>query len=195
MKVDLFAILRVILVAVCLIMACVGCARPQFSGNNTEFFFDRIRYGVSQTTGATDTQGYSDLPCTAFGDTMRAAFAMSVMACIALGVTLIFEILLLLSYLIVPLNHRRRPLAIGALVSAIISFSLLLIGWAVSEHGRSGRFCGSSTSLKDNGFKIQEGLGLLIAAWCLMLFEIIVAILAFAGVIGKGTAINDGKKV
>eukprot|EP00388_Colpodella_angusta_P018235 GDKJ01045294.1.p1 GENE.GDKJ01045294.1~~GDKJ01045294.1.p1 ORF type:complete len:188 (+),score=9.10 GDKJ01045294.1:80-643(+) len=186
MRIDFIAIARCILIFICFIMTCVGTSRPQFSNGGSHYYLYKLVNGDT-------TVYYGDIGCGSFRDKMRAGYAFGILASIVLGFALLSIFLLVISALISKLESSRRLLVISSLLLSILAWIFLIIAWPVSASGRTEKHCGSTSTLANNGYGISEGLGLLIASWVLLIFDIVLGVLGLFGKFGSNTDVNVTK--
>lgn len=163
------------------VLASVGTSGPQFARNSyaiNVYEPNRIcsvKYYLheSQTRCAGEpaqilTYHRDQFACTESYDRFTAAYAFGIMSGI---MAFIGAIVALLSAF-----YPRIPSFVSVILCLIV-FSFLTISWPISESVRSVAQCDATITYKDFHFHISWGLALLIAAWCLAFFTMVLAII------------------
>lgn len=172
MLLDCFNVIRIVLLVIVLVFVCVSTGVKWFKldalGGDIKYFL----YGVK--TGSGSVVKYKDVTCAAVHTRMNAAYAFAIISCIVVG----FALICVIAQLCV--TRQARMLTLLSLALSIFAFATTLIAWAIGVGFYHGTFCGSGVSAKDGGVDIVEGLALMIVAWILLLFDVIVGIVKFA---------------
>lgn len=167
---DCVAFFRVFLLMLIFLLACIGASQWQF-GNYEGYRF----YYTGLQLGGGERSGYGSL-CGSIRTAMRAGLAFAIIGCIFIAFSLIAAALAALSTMSRRLVEYGSPLRVISLVLSTIAFFALTICWPVTNSARTGNHCG--VTLSHQGFGIARGMSLIIAAWCLLFFDAICAIVS-----------------
>lgn len=168
-----------LLLLVIIVLAAVGTAGPQFSDKalratppvvecNNQVFLYQSRIKCDGESGVRRKFDRDEFACKKSYEKLTAAYAFGILACC------IGFIALVLSLLTAFIPRIPSWIAVALIV---LTFICLTIAWPLSESVRSQRQCDDPNSYKDAGYKIDWGLGLLIAAWCLSAITALLSII------------------
>jgi len=158
------AVLFIVALLIAILFQAIGAGTPLFgispaAQTATQYTFWE-KYGETPATGFTEAFG-----CPQLAKRLNGGGALNIIAILLAFAALVLGALQLTA------GGLRRVASFVALGAAL----MLLVSWALAVDVYTGGYCGNE--FQYNGYSISAGLGLLIAAWCVIVVAAVLNLL------------------
>ena len=162
---DIKGLIPAILIAITFIFSIAACGAQQFHRGNSRLYL------VKATAGNGWSQNNEDYGCKEMRESMNAAAAFGIMACILAGVATIIAILAFI-------GKFPGPKIVNVILLVVVAvFSL--ISWAVVIHVFEDDMC--KANYKDANYELAGGFACMIITTALALISLILSMVLGGG--------------